>query len=390
MVSFQTMSQLHHPPALLALEDGRIFRGFSFGVMGTRYGEICFNTSMSGYQEVLTDPSYRGQMVVMTYPLVGNYGTNQANCESGEVHVRGFIIEEASDISSSWCSELRLQEYLQEHDVIAISGIDTRSLAQHLRVSGVMRACLTTEPITDQEAVALAKASPFLEEIDLVKEVSTKEIYEWDPAGNETAPWGEVNKKSLSKHLNSKESREPMIVAYDFGVKKNILRLLRSHHMRVMVVPALTSAQEVLAMNPDGIFLSNGPGDPAKLSSIHRHVRLLCDHKPLFGICLGLQILGHALGATTFKLKFGHRGANHPVQDLRTGRVMITSQNHGYAIDEESLPATLEVTHRHLNDRTVAGVRHCEKPVLAVQFHPEASPGPHDSIHLFEEFAKTL
>ncbi|KAB2644848.1 MAG: glutamine-hydrolyzing carbamoyl-phosphate synthase small subunit [Verrucomicrobia bacterium] len=378
------MPSLIHPPALLALEDGRLFRGFSFGAMGTCQGEICFNTSMSGYQEVLTDPSYRGQMVAMTYPLVGNYGTNQDDCESGEIHLRGFIIEETSDISSNWRSELRLQEYLQRHHVVAISGVDTRSLTKHLRISGVMRACLTTELMSDQEAVALAKATPFLEESDLVKEVSTKEIYEWDPAGNEKAPWGEVNTSF------SKKEQEPIIVAYDFGVKKNILRLLRSHGMRVMVVPALTSAQDVLAMNPDGIFFSNGPGDPAKLSSIHQNARLLADHKPVFGICLGLQILGHAFGASTFKLKFGHRGANQPVQDLRTGKVMITSQNHGYAIDEECLPLSLEVTHRHLNDRTVAGLAHREKPLLAVQFHPEASPGPHDSLYLFEEFRKMI
>jgi carbamoyl-phosphate synthase small subunit len=323
-------------------------------------------------------------MVAMTYPLVGNYGTNQDDCESGEIHLRGFIIEETSDISSNWRSELRLQEYLQRHHVVAISGVDTRSLTKHLRISGVMRACLTTELMSDQEAVALAKATPFLEESDLVKEVSTKEIYEWDPAGNEKAPWGEVNTSF------SKKEQEPIIVAYDFGVKKNILRLLRSHGMRVMVVPALTSAQDVLAMNPDGIFFSNGPGDPAKLSSIHQNARLLANHKPVFGICLGLQILGHAFGASTFKLKFGHRGANQPVQDLRTGKVMITSQNHGYAIDEEGLPLSLEVTHRHLNDRTVAGLAHREKPLLAVQFHPEASPGPHDSLYLFEEFRKMI
>jgi carbamoyl-phosphate synthase small subunit len=236
----------------------------------------------------------------------------------------------------------------------------------------------------DQEAVALAKNTSFLEEMDLVAEVSTKEIYEWDPVGSERAPWGNV------KPSFSKKAREPMIVAYDFGVKKNILRLLRSHGLRVMVVPALTPAEEVLAMNPDGVFFSNGPGDPAKLFSIHRNARLLSDHKPVFGICLGLQILGHAFGATTFKLKFGHRGANQPVQDLRTGKVLITAQNHGYAIDEACLPSWLEVTHRHLNDRTVAGLRHREKPLLAVQFHPEASPGPHDAIYLFKEFVEML
>lgn len=378
------MLSLVHPPAILALEDGCIFRGLSFGAMGTSQGEICFNTSMSGYQEVLTDPSYRGQMVAMTYPLVGNYGINEEDGESEKVHVRGFIIEEASDLASNWRSQSRLQEYLQARHIVALSGIDTRSLTKHLRISGVMRACLTTEQMTDQEAVALAKSASFLEEIDLVAEVSTKEIYEWDPVGNERAPWGDV------RPFFSKKTREPMIVAYDFGVKKNILRLLRSHGLRVMVVPALTPAEEVLAMNPDGIFFSNGPGDPAKLFSIHRTARVLSDYKPVFGICLGLQILGHAFGATTFKLKFGHRGANQPVQDLRTGKVLITAQNHGYAIDEECLPSSLEVTHRHLNDRTVAGLRHREKSLLAVQFHPEASPGPHDAIYLFKEFVEML
>lgn len=378
------MSYPKHLTALLALEDGRVFSGASFGAMGTCTGEICFNTSMSGYQEVLTDPSYRGQIVAMTTPHLGNYGTNEDDCEGDHPHVRGFVMEEMSDVASSWRSQSRLQEYLQKHGIVAISEVDTRALTQHLRVSGVMRSCITTEPMSHEEAIALAKSSSFLEEIDFVTEVSTKEIYEWDPNASEGAPWGVVARVASNQH------RKPLVVAYDFGIKKNILRLLRAHGLRVMVVPAATPAEKVLALNPDGIFFSNGPGDPSQLSSVHENARLLSDHKPVFGICLGQQILGHAFGASTFKLKFGHRGANHPVQDLRSQRVLITAQNHGYAIDEDSLPAELEITHRHLNDHTIAGFRHHTKPLFAVQFHPEASPGPHDSIGLFREFAEMV
>lgn len=378
------MSSLSHLSALLALEDGRVFRGFSFGALGSCTGEICFNTSMSGYQEILTDPSYRGQIVAMTYPEIGNYGVNDKDCEGEHPHVRGFVVEEQSDVASNWRSQSRLQEYLQKNGVVAISGIDTRALTRHLRIGGVMRACITTEDIAPVEAIALAKASSFLEEMDLVSQVSTKQVYEWDPQGSEPAPWSVVN------HLKPTTDRSPVVVAYDFGIKKNILRLLRSQGLRVIVVPAATTAEEVLSMNPDGVFFSNGPGDPAKLVSIHEQARRLAEHKPIFGICLGLQILGHAFGANTFKLKFGHRGANHPVQDLRSGRVLITSQNHGYALDEEGFPSDLEVTHRHLNDKTIAGFQHRSKPILAVQFHPEASPGPHDSIGLFGEFVSML
>lgn len=378
------MSHITHLPAKLALEDGRIFKGVSFGAIGTHTGEVCFNTSMSGYQEILTDPSYRGQMVTMTTPHLGNYGTNNGDTEGVAPHVRGFIIEEISDIASNWRSQHRLQEYLQKHDIVAISGVDTRALTQHLRISGVMRACLTTEKMSDVEAVTLAESSPFLEEIDLVREVTTKEVYEWDPEKKDLITG------LLIPKVSSTTTKEPLVVAYDFGVKRNILRLLRTHGLRVMVVPASTSAEDVLAMSPDGIFFSNGPGDPSRLSHIHETARTLCDQKPVFGICLGHQILGHAFGATTFKLKFGHRGANHPVQDLRNKKVLITSQNHGYALDSDSFPKELEITHRHLNDQTIAGFRHRTKPIFAVQFHPEASPGPHDSIGLFREFAEML
>jgi carbamoyl-phosphate synthase small subunit len=384
MVSFLGMPYSHHPSALLALEDGRIFPGISRGVIGTCTGEICFNTSMSGYQEVLTDPSYRGQIVAMTYPHIGNYGATLDDHESDSVHVRGFVVEEMSELASNWRSESRLQEYLQKNNIVVIGGVDTRALTQHLRIGGVMRACLTTEVDNPAAAVALAKSASFLEETDFVQEVSTKEIYEWDPNRSDLTLGSSLAPSVL------KASSEPLVVAYDFGVKKNILRLLRWHGLRVMVVPASTTAEEVLQMNPDGIFFSNGPGDPAKLLDIHKHARVLCDHKPVFGICLGHQILAHAFGASTFKLKFGHRGANQPVQDLRSGRVLITAQNHGYAVEEEGMPAELEVTHRHLNDHTIAGFRHRSQKLLAVQFHPEASPGPHDSRSLFREFAEML
>ena len=348
-------------------------------------GELCFNTSMSGYQEILTDPSYRGQIVTMTYPLIGNYGTASEDTESLHPQVNGFVIEELSRVKSSWRSSEDLQSYLLRHNIPAISGIDTRSLTRHLRTQGAMRACLSTDGGSESDAVARAKAAPGLEELDLVGEVSTKKVYEWDPEGTQSAQYDAARMVG-----DRKEGKEPLVVLYDFGVKRNILRLLRSHGVRVMVVPSTTTAKEALALNPDGIFLSNGPGDPAVLTEAHETARQLAEAIPVFGICLGHQILSLAFGASTFKLKFGHRGANQPVQDLRSGRILITSQNHGYAVKEEGLPSALEVTHRHLNDGTVAGIRHRSKQIQAVQFHPEASPGPHDSAPFFEEFVKVL
>jgi carbamoyl-phosphate synthase small subunit len=369
-------------PAVLALEDGRLFHGFSIGAPLCAVGEICFNTSMSGYQEVLTDPSYRGQLVAMTYPLIGNYGTNPTDSESGLPQVRGFVIEELSRAESSWRSTESLASYLSLHGIPAISGVDTRSLTRHLRTQGAMRACLAADGLSTDEAIARARGASRLEEIDLVGEVSTKEPYEWDPEGKDLL--------QLATSSTSPGARQPTVVLYDFGVKRNILRLLRSHGTRVLVVPPGTRADDALAMNPDGIFLSNGPGDPAVLTAAHETTRILAEKKPLFGICLGHQIISLAFGASTFKLKFGHRGANQPVLDVRSGRVLITSQNHGYAVRSEGLPADLEVTHTHLNDGTVAGIRHRSKPVQAVQFHPEASPGPHDSAPFFREFLEAM
>lgn len=372
---------IHQREALLALEDGRIFRGISIGADSGAVGEICFNTSMSGYQEILTDPSYRGQIVTMTYPLIGNYGTSPDDVESIAPHVRGFVIEELSRVASNWRNREDLTAYLHRHNIPAVAGIDTRSLTRHLRTQGAMKACISSGSISPEEAVDLARRSPSLEELNLVGEVGTTEPYEWDPEFRDSGP----RRSAFSTH-----GREPLVVLFDFGVKRNILRLLRSHGVRVLVVPASTTAGEAMALSPDGVFLSNGPGDPAVLTDAHATARELATRLPVFGICLGHQILSHAFGAATFKLKFGHRGANQPVQDLRSGRVLITSQNHGYAVREEGLPSDLEVTHRHLNDGTVAGIRHRSLRVGAVQFHPEASPGPHDSAPFFEEFVEAL
>jgi carbamoyl-phosphate synthase small subunit len=365
--------------AVLALEDGRVFKGHSIGAPVSSVGEICFNTSMGGYQEILTDPSYRGQIVAMTYPLIGNYGTAVEDTESDAPQVRGFVLEELSRVPSNWRSVRDLRSYLADHGIPAIAGVDTRALTRHLRTKGAMRACLATDGRTAEEAVAAAASAPSLDQLDLVGEVSSGSIHEWDPEGTISGP-----------RIVATGGREPLVVLYDFGVKRNILRLLRRHGFRVLVVPASTPAEQALALNPDGFFLSNGPGDPAVLTEAHRTALRLSEEKPVFGICLGHQILSLAFGATTFKLKFGHRGGNQPVQELRTGRVLITSQNHGYAVSEENLPADLEVTHRHLNDGTVAGIRHRSRSIRAVQFHPEASPGPHDSAPFFEEFAEAL
>jgi carbamoyl-phosphate synthase small subunit len=376
--------------AILALEDGRIFEGESFGASGTRLGEVCFNTSMTGYQEVLTDPSYRGQIVAMTYPLIGNYGTNALDQESREPHVRGFVIEELSEIPSSWRSEASLEEYLQRWDIPGVQGIDTRALTRHLRERGAMKACLTSETLSEKEAVAQAIDGQGVIGMDYVQEVSTRAPYQWDSEDRLSTKWSVASGNADEIVQQALPPVRHRVVAYDYGIKENILRRLRQNGFGVTVVPAATTADEVLALNPDGIFLSNGPGDPSALDYAHESLRGLLGKKPIFGICLGHQVLGFAVGGRTFKLKFGHRGGNQPVKDLRTGKVAITSQNHGFAVDADSLPPEMEVTHINLNDGTVEGMRHRELPVFSVQYHPEAAPGPHDASYFFSQFAELI
>jgi carbamoyl-phosphate synthase small subunit len=384
--------------ALLALEDGKVFQGEAFGATGTATGEICFNTSLCGYQEVLTDPSYYGQIVAMTNPHIGNYGVNVLDEEAHGPQVRGFVVEELSEVPSSWRSEESLHDYLQRHGIPGIQEVDTRALTKHLRELGTMKACLTTESLTPAEAVERAKQGKGVVGMDFVREVTPKQAYDWDPMDAESRPWRLAHASDGAGEL-----RDPLgnvfgylppvrhrVVAYDFGMKRNILRGLRQRGLAVRVVPADTPADDVLGLDPDGIFLSNGPGDPGALDYIYRNVRALLGKKPIFGICLGHQILGYALGGKTFKLKFGHRGGNQPVKDLATGKVSITSQNHGFAIDESSLPADVEVTHVNLNDGTVEGLRSKSMPVFSVQYHPEAAPGPHDAEYFFDHFANLI
>lgn len=376
--------------AILALEDGRIFEGASFGARGTRVGEVCFNTSMTGYQEVLTDPSYRGQIVAMTYPLIGNYGTNALDQESREPHVRGFVIEELSEIPSSWRSETSLEDYLRRWEIPGVQGIDTRALTRHLRERGAMKACVTSDALSEKEAVAQAIAGPGVIGMDYVREVSTSASYEWDADGRLSAAWSVASGNADEVIQQNLPPVRHRVVAYDYGIKENILRRLRQNGFSVTVVPAATTANEVLALDPDGIFLSNGPGDPSALPYAYESLRGLLGKKPIFGICLGHQILGLAVGGKTFKLKFGHRGGNQPVKDLRTGKVAITAQNHGFAVDGDSLPQEMEVTHINLNDGSVEGMRHRELPVFSVQYHPEAAPGPHDASYFFSQFAELI
>jgi len=363
------MTSSNKQPALLALEDGRTFRGRSWAAEGEVCGEMVFNTSMTGYQEVVTDPSYAGQIVCMTYPLIGNYGVNDDDSESSRPWVEGFVVREASRITSSWRAEESLADYLKRWNIVAIEGIDTRALVRHIRDKGAMRACLSTIDLDEASLVEKARQSPPMENRELASAVTTDQPYEFPAVGKE----------------------QFHVVCLDYGVKKNSLRELAERGCRTTVMPASTPAEQVIALDPDGIFLSNGPGDPASMNKEVNEIReLLKAQRPMFGICFGHQLLGRAFGGDTFKLTFGHRGGNQPVKEVSGARVEITSHNHGFAVDAESLPPEVEVTHINLNDRCVEGMRHKTLPVISVQYHPEAAPGPHDAEHHFQRFVDLM
>ena len=376
--------------AILALEDGSVFHGEGFGARASACGEVCFNTSMTGYQEILTDPSYKGQIVTMTYPLIGNYGVNKEDVESWKPHVGGFVIRELSPVVSNWRAEMSLSDYLEQNGIPGIQGLDTRALTKKLRVRGALNGFISTEGLDAKEALERAKNWPGLIGVDYVREVTHSEPFVWDEAGQQSSLFRLAHSAEPSNGGTSDSPLPPAdipIVAYDFGMKYNILRRLRQHGFKVQVVPAMTSAAEALKFKPAGIFLSNGPGDPSALGyAVGAVSELVKSGIPIFGICLGHQLLGQAFGGKTFKLKFGHRGANQPVKDLASGQVEITAQNHGFAVDPASLPSDVTVDRVNLNDRTVEGMRHRHKPIYCVQYHPEASPGPHDSMPLFAEF----
>ncbi|MFA6078850.1 MAG: glutamine-hydrolyzing carbamoyl-phosphate synthase small subunit [Candidatus Omnitrophota bacterium] len=355
--------------AILALESGKVFKGLSFGAEGESYGEVVFNTSMTGYQEILTDPSYKGQIVAMTYPLIGNYGVNEEDVESRKPFVEGFVVKEYSKHFSSWRGSRSLGAYLKANKIIGIEGVDTRSLTLHIRQAGAMKAVISTKDTDIKRLIKKAKDSPGLIGIDLAKEVSAGKKYTWRGMG----------------------SNRKRIAVIDTGVKYDILRKLAKNGCDSIVVPITTTADEIIDMAPDGILLPNGPGDPAAVGNVVEVVRQLIGKFPIFGICLGHQMLGLAFGGKTFKLKFGHHGANHPVKDLKTGKVCITSQNHGFCVDIGSLnKKEIEMTHVNLNDGTPEGLRHKKLPIFSVQFHPESAPGPHDSEYLFGEFVKLI
>lgn len=365
--------------ALLALENGRCYRGESAGAPGQTQGEVVFNTNLTGYQEVLTDPSYFGQIVTMTCPQIGNYGVVAEDAESQTPQVAGFVVREESSIASNWRASGTLRDYLETNGIVAISGIDTRALTRVLRTSGVMRGVIGTGAVEPEELVEAARQAPKIEGSDLVREVTCAEPFEWTDRTGDPDEFAVQPVRRATRPLH--------IAAYDFGMKRNILRRFTAHDCRVSVFPAQTPAQELLATRPDGVFLSNGPGDPSPLDYAVTNARTVIDAGvPTFGICLGHQVLGLAMGGRTYKLKFGHRGGNHPVKHLATDRVEITSQNHGFAIDPESVPDDVEVTHINLYDGTVEGLRHRTHPVFCVQYHPEASPGPHDADYLFSSF----
>ena len=378
-------------PAKLALEDGTVFTGTSIGAAGEVDGEVCFNTSMTGYQEILTDPSYRGQIVTMTYPQIGNYGVNAEDVESGRPQLAGFVVREHSRSQSNFRSEKSLSEYLVEHGIVAIESIDTRALVRRLRSAGAMKGIISTTDLDDASLIAKAKSSPGLVGRDLVREVLPDQPFVWDqPLSEWTHLDGHSRTAEASDPQPSTLDAQPHVVALDYGMKWNIPRHLIDQGCRVTILPGTATAEEVLSHDPDGVFLSNGPGDPEPLEYAIRTIRGLLGKKPIFGICLGHQLLGLACGAKTFKLKFGHRGANHPVQNLDTGAVEITSQNHGFAVAEDSLPKFLRVTHRSLNDNTIEGLAHRDLAAYSVQYHPEASAGPHDSHYLFKQFLESM
>ena len=369
--------------AVLALEDGTVFEGRSFGFCGEKKGEVVFNTSMTGYQEILTDPSYKGQIVTMTYPLIGNYGINRDDIESQEPKVEGFIVKENSSVFSNWRGDLSLSDYLNSHRIMGVEGMDTRAITRHIRLAGAMKAILSTDDLDRDRLIEKAKTSPGLIGRDLVKEVTCEGPF----------PWTSRNDSQFLDHHSAPSTSHflPKVVALDYGVKYNILRSLCDWNCEVIVLPASSSAELILSYLPDGILLSNGPGDPEGIPYAIETIRQLIGRKPIFGICLGHQLLGLALGGRTFKLKFGHRGANQPVKDLKTGKVMITSQNHGFSVDPNSLdPEEVELTQVNLNDQTLEGMRHKRFPIFSVQYHPEASPGPHDTQDLFGEFVKLM
>ncbi len=366
--------------AKLALEDGTVFSGQAFGATGTTFGEVVFNTSMTGYQEILTDPSYCGQIVTMTYPEIGNYGVNPEDIESIRPHLSGFIVRNPSPIASNFRSSGTLDEYLVKNNIIGISDIDTRKLVRRIRDVGAMRGVISTEELDDQKLVELAQQSESLVGIDMVRRVLPDQPIDWC---EKLSSWWDM-KGSVERPTRA--NQEAHLVALDYGMKWNIARHLYSLGCRVTILPGTATAEQVMAENPDGIFLSNGPGDPEPLTYAIETIRELLGKAPIFGICLGHQLFAQACGATTFKLKFGHRGANHPVLNEETGSVEITSQNHGFAVSDEELPEDLVVTHRNLNDNTIAGLKHTRYPAFSVQYHPEASAGPHDSQYLFKTF----
>jgi carbamoyl-phosphate synthase small subunit len=364
--------------AILALADGVYFEGEAFGAPGEAMGEVVFNTSMMGYQEILTDPSYKGQIVTMTYPLIGNYGVNDEDFESHIPWVEGFIVKECSPVVSNWRARRSLPEFLQAYGIVGIAGIDTRALTRHLRDHGAQEGIISTLEADPKALAERARAVPTLHGRDLVQDVTCKAPFLWEGGG------------SLLAEPQRAVGVAPFVVAYDYGIKRNILRRLVDWGCRVTVVPASTPAEAVLDMRPDGVFLSNGPGDPAAVPYAIAQVKRFIGVKPVMGICLGHQILALACGAETYKLKFGHHGGNQPIRDLRTERVLITAENHGFAVDPRTLPAAMEVTHVNLNDNTIEGIRHCELPVFSVQYHPEASPGPHDARYLFNQFIASM